>query len=228
MRLLPSTKMRLSGFLCLTLSSLVSGLLEERIISFESAEASVPLHDASIVYSADDPVGIEIAVTNLAEDLEAITGTRPSVIKVEAGESVECAECTDNIIIATTVDSNLAKALVQSGKLDVSALDEKWESYQTSVVSDPIPGVKTALVTAGSDKRGAIFGIYTLSEQCGQSPYVFILEGPDARLKRTDFIGGRMFLRRNTRRSMPFGRILRSGLQAFDTGDCSSTTKPLG
>lgn len=169
--------MRLLGFLCLNLPSLVSGLLEESIVSFESTEASVPLHDASIAYSADDPAGIEIVATSLAKDLEAITGTRPAVIKVEAGESVECAGCADNIIIATTVDSTLAKSLVQSGKLDVSAIDGKWESYQTSVVSDPIPGIKTALVVTGSDKRGAIFGIYTLSEQCGQSPYVLLLKG---------------------------------------------------
>ncbi|KAI1165187.1 hypothetical protein F5B18DRAFT_660558 [Nemania serpens] len=173
--------MRLLGFLCLNLPSLVSGLLEESIVSFESTEASVPLHDASIAYSADDPAGIEIVATSLAKDLEAITGTRPAVIKVEAGESVECAGCADNIIIATTVDSTLAKSLVQSGKLDVSAIDGKWESYQTSVVSDPIPGIKTALVVTGSDKRGAIFGIYTLSEQCGQSPFHWWADVPAAK-----------------------------------------------
>ncbi|KAI1176107.1 hypothetical protein F4777DRAFT_286918 [Nemania sp. FL0916] len=163
--------MWLLAFLCLCISSLVSGLLEEAIVSFESAEGSVALNGASIVYAADDPVGVEIAVTNLADDLEAITGTRPSVIKIEAGDSVECADCTENIIIAATTNSSLVKTIAQSGKLDVSAIDGKWETYQTTVVDEPIAGVEKALIIAGSDKRGAVFGIYTLSEQCGQSPF---------------------------------------------------------
>jgi len=155
----------------LELFSLASGLLEERIISFDdSDEASVPLHDASIVYSADDPIGLEIAVTSLADDLEAITGTRPPVIKVGDGNSTRCAKCGDNAIIAATVGSQVIKSLVRDGKLDVSSIEGKWESYQTSTVDDALPGVKKALVIVGSDKRGAMFGVYTLSEQCGQSP----------------------------------------------------------
>ncbi|GAP93036.1 hypothetical protein SAMD00023353_10200140 [Rosellinia necatrix] len=163
--------MRLSGFLCLGFSALVSGLLEEIIVSFESAEAFVPLHDASIVYGEDDPVGVEIAATSLADDFEAITGTRPSLIKVEGGESPQCAGCTDNAIIIATSDSSLVKAMVQSGKLDVSEIEGKWETYQTSVADDPISGIKKALLIIGSDKRGAMFGVYTLSEQCGRSPF---------------------------------------------------------
>ncbi|RYC65657.1 hypothetical protein CHU98_g515 [Xylaria longipes] len=170
--------MRLLGFLCLGLSPSVLGLLEETIVSFERAAASAPLHNASIVYCSDDPVGVEIGATSLAEDFEAITGTRPSVIKVEAGESIGCEQCADNVIITATVGSNLIKAIVQSRNLDVSAIDGKWESYQTSVVDDPIPGVKKALVIAGSDKRGVIFGTYTLSEQCGQSPWVHVAKEP--------------------------------------------------
>ncbi|KAJ8128110.1 hypothetical protein O1611_g5525 [Lasiodiplodia mahajangana] len=163
--------MRFSRFMYLGYSALVSGLLEESIVSFESTEASVPLRNASIVYSADDPVGIDIGVTSFAGDLEAITGTRPAVIQVDPGESIECAECASNVVIAATVDSELVKAIVQSGKLDVSAIDGKWESYQTNIVDDPMPGVKQALTIIGSDKRGVIYGIYTLSEQCGQSPF---------------------------------------------------------
>lgn len=161
--------LRRSGFLCLGLTSLVLGLLEEAIVSFEGAEASVPLHHASIVYSEDDPVGVEIVATNLADDFEAITGTRPSLFKVGVG----CADCADSAIIAATANSSLVKAMIEDGRLDVSGIEERWESYQTNVVDDPIPGIKKALVIVGSDKRGVIYGLYTLSEQCGQSPYVY-------------------------------------------------------
>lgn len=173
--------MRRSGFLCLGLTSLALGLLEEVIVSFESTESSVSLHDASIVYSDDDPVGVEIVATNLADDFEAITGTRPSLFKV----SVECADCADNAIIAATANSSLARAMRDDGRLDVSAVAGKWESYQTNVMDDPIPGIKKALVIVGSDKRGVMYGLLTLSEQSGQSPYVlFLLQEPLSRFIR--------------------------------------------
>ena len=94
--------MRRPWLLCLTLSRAL-GLLEERIVSFESAAGSLPIHGVSIVYSVDDPVGVAIAATSLAEDLEAITGTRPSVFGIGGRELVECANCTENVIIAATV-----------------------------------------------------------------------------------------------------------------------------
>ncbi|KAI0201162.1 hypothetical protein F4808DRAFT_128973 [Astrocystis sublimbata] len=161
------------GVLLLGLSPSISGLLEETIISFERVEASVPLHNASIVYDSSDPIGVEIGATSLAEDLEAIVGIRPSVIKVGAGaeESIGCENCHDYAIIAATVESDLITAIVRDTSLDVSGIEGKWESYRTSVVDDPIPGVKRALIIAGSDKRGVVFGIHTLAEQCGQSPF---------------------------------------------------------
>ncbi len=41
----------------------------------------------------------------------------------------------------------------------------------TTVLEHPFPHVRRALVIAGSDKRGTIFGLYTLSEQIGVSPW---------------------------------------------------------
>ncbi|KAI2633958.1 hypothetical protein GGS21DRAFT_539519 [Xylaria nigripes] len=182
--------MRACRFLCLGLLSQVYGLLEENIVSFErghhAAVAGVDLSNADVVYCADEPVGVEIAATSLVEDLGSIMDSRPGLIKIEPGESVKCAHCAHrarNAIIVATVDSGLAKALVSSRKIDVSSIDGKWESYQTSVVDNPIPGIKTALVIVGSDKRGAMFGVYTLSEQCGQSPFHWWADVPPTKHK---------------------------------------------
>lgn len=41
----------------------------------------------------------------------------------------------------------------------------------TTFVENPFGGCHQALIIAGSDKRGAIFGVYALSEQIGVSPY---------------------------------------------------------
>ena len=40
------------------------------------------------------------------------------------------------------------------------------------------PGVESALVICGSDKRGSIYGIYDLSEEAGQSPWYYWADVP--------------------------------------------------
>src|SRR6185503_6293385 len=61
--------------------------------------------------------------------------------------------------------------LVREGKLDVASITNQWEAFILQVVDKPLPGVDRALVIAGSDKRGAIYGVYDLSEQIGVSPW---------------------------------------------------------
>jgi hypothetical protein len=38
-------------------------------------------------------------------------------------------------------------------------------------VPHPFPGIESALVIAGSDRRGTAFGVYELSEAIGVSPW---------------------------------------------------------
>ena len=47
----------------------------------------------------------------------------------------------------------------------------QWESFIIQVVPEPLLGVASGLVIAGSDKRGTIYGIYDLSEEIGVSPW---------------------------------------------------------
>ncbi|KAI1268054.1 glycoside hydrolase family 115 protein [Xylariaceae sp. FL1019] len=163
--------MKLSAWFCWSFATSSLALLEESIVSFTPSNGSISIHDASLVYGADDPVGIEIALNSLAADFEAITGSRPALVKTGADNSTACTACTPNAIIAATADSQLVKSLVKAGKVNVTGIAGKWEMYQTSIVDNPIVGVKKALVIVGSDKRGTIFGVYTLAEQCGQSPF---------------------------------------------------------
>src|ERR1051326_4832968 len=43
---------------------------------------------------------------------------------------------------------------------------------------NPLPGIDRALVIAGSDKRGTIYGVYDLSEQIGVSPWYWWADVP--------------------------------------------------
>src|SRR4029078_1043520 len=75
------------------------------------------------------------------------------------------------ILIGTIGRSAIIDQLATAKKIDTSSIAGKWESYLIQVVADPLPGISSALVIAGSDKRGTIYGIYDLSEQMGVSPW---------------------------------------------------------
>ena len=75
------------------------------------------------------------------------------------------------IIVGTLGKSALIDTLVRAGKLDVDDVRGHWESWLRQVVDQPLPGVERALVIAGADKRGTIYGLYDLSEQIGVSPW---------------------------------------------------------
>ena len=71
-----------------------------------------------------------------------------------------------DVVIGTLGKSDTIDALAESGKLDVSEIEGKWEAFTVQNVDDTV-------VIAGSDKRGTIYGIYDLSEKIGVSPWYF-------------------------------------------------------
>ncbi|KAL1869461.1 hypothetical protein VTK73DRAFT_3076 [Phialemonium thermophilum] len=83
------------------------------------------------------------------------------------------------VIIAGTIGhSDVVDHLVDSGSLDVTGIKGQWESFVSQLVRDPFPGTDQALVIAGSDARGTIYGIYDISEQIGVSPWYFWADVP--------------------------------------------------
>lgn len=83
------------------------------------------------------------------------------------------------VIIAGTIGkSDVIDALVASGKLDVKPIKGQWEAFISQVISNPLPGVDRALVIAGADLRGAVFGLYDVSEQIGVSPWYWWADVP--------------------------------------------------
>jgi hypothetical protein len=83
------------------------------------------------------------------------------------------------VIIAGTIGkSDVINALVASGKLDVKSIQDRWESFISQVITSPLPGVDKALVIAGSDLRGTIYGLYDISEQIGVSPWWWFADVP--------------------------------------------------
>lgn len=158
--------LRLSLLLCFY-AQCCHALLEERFVAFESGNITLQLQDATIIHDGGDPETVQIAVRSLSSDWEDITGSKAEICQWASNST--CQD-KDAAIIVGTVESSLIKALVDRNKIDISDIEGKWETFQTSVVNDPLSGVRQALVIAGSDKRGAAYGVYTLAEQSGQSP----------------------------------------------------------
>ncbi len=112
----------------------------------------------------DDAKGVEIAARNLCGDFGKVCGTEATLVTTGIGGK-------GDIIIVGTIDSKLIKPLLDSGAIDRSELEGKNEKYIMTTVASPYPGISNALVIAGSDRRGAIYGIYELSELIGVSPW---------------------------------------------------------
>jgi hypothetical protein len=151
-------------------------LFDDPILSFEPQEGSIPIHDAAIIYAnKDDTVGIQIAAESLAEDYKQITGHKPPVLEWRGSNGTSQPVLTNDqakstVIVVGTVDSSLIRGLAEVGEIEIDDLRGKWETFRFTVVQKPLPGVKSGLVVAGSDMRGAMYGLYTLAEQSGQSP----------------------------------------------------------
>lgn len=120
---------------------------------------------APLVVSATDWPEVIRAVGDLSQDVGRVTGHDAPIVKGGAIHGV------DAVLIGTIGKSPLIDALVRRHKLDVSGIEGKWESAVTTIVEHPMKGVRRALVIAGADKRGTIYGIYDLSEQIGVSPW---------------------------------------------------------
>ncbi|HEX3356635.1 MAG TPA: glycosyl hydrolase 115 family protein [Tepidisphaeraceae bacterium] len=127
---------------------------------------------AAICVDPSDHAGVLRAVADLQADVGRVSNLSPAILHEVGG-------LEKNVIVVGTIGkSALIDRLISEKKIDVSDITGKWESFVVQVVADPFPGVRSALLIAGSDKRGTIFGIYDLSEQIGVSPWFWWADVP--------------------------------------------------
>ena len=76
------------------------------------------------------------------------------------------------IVLVGTLGKNKAiDQLVATKRIDVSKVLGGWEQYAIDLVDNPFPGIKKALIVAGSDRRGTAYGMFSISEVIGVSPW---------------------------------------------------------
>ena len=169
-RLLAVTAFALAG------AKAFAALGEERFVDFRATANGFALVSggtaASVWTDAQDYAGVLRAADDLKADVARVTGVAPMV-------SRDLAALHGPAIIVGTIGRSAAiDRLIREHKLDVAPIAGKWEAFLLQVVDAPAPGIDRALVIAGSDKRGTIYGTYDLSEQIGVSPWYWWADVP--------------------------------------------------
>ena len=136
----------------------------DSFVVYDKVASCFPLAEngrtASVVTDENDYKGVLRAAGDLRNDIFKVTGILPDM-----GKKKTC------VIIGTAGKSALIDHLIKEGKIE--ELAGKNEKFIVSTLQNPVEGIDEALVIAGSDKRGTVFGIYELSSQIGVSPWYY-------------------------------------------------------
>ena len=139
------------------------------------AEGSV----ADLLIDINDSKTVHLAARLFSEDIERVSGQKAKIKKNVKSASSIC------VIVGTIDNSSIIKELIKNKTIAVRDIEGKWESCLIQVVANPFKGVKKALVVAGSDRRGAAYGLLELSKQMGVSPWYYFA---DVAVKKSDTI----------------------------------------
>jgi hypothetical protein len=130
---------------------------------------------APVFVDPGDYPGVARAAADLRSDLEALSGGRARAL-----ESLDSFE-GEPVIVGCIGKSPVIDSLIRSGKLDTAGVAGLWESFGVQVLRQPLPGIPSALVIFGSDKRGTIYGVYEVCERAGISPWRWWADVPAER-----------------------------------------------
>ncbi|MFF7451641.1 MULTISPECIES: glycosyl hydrolase 115 family protein [unclassified Streptomyces] len=142
----------------------------------ESGRSPFPLvadgTGVDVFVDAGDDHAVIRAAGDLRADIERVSGVRPALVHAPPRKAAGA------ILVGTLGASPVIDRLAEDGRLDVSGVQGRWEASVTQVVERPVPGVERALVIAGSDRRGTVYGIYDTSERIGVSPWYWWADVP--------------------------------------------------
>jgi hypothetical protein len=129
---------------------------------------------ATVLVDADADPAMGLAARNFAADLGRVGGTAGRVVHEPVAVQGPV------VVIGELGRSVLIEDLRRRGLIDTADLVGQWEAYRQVVVDNPFPNVPRALVIIGSDRRGAVFGTYDVSERIGVSPWYWFADVPVA------------------------------------------------
>ncbi|WP_321331614.1 glycosyl hydrolase 115 family protein [uncultured Bacteroides sp.] len=153
-----------------TLYAQVAPLMtSDRQDAFIMAEGGVV---SSLLADKNETPAVIRSINNLQKDINGVTGVLPAINNQFSTDEKRM------IVIGTIGNSRYIDQLVEAGKIDGTQLRGKREKFIIQTIHNPFAGVKEALVIAGSDRRGTVYGVYELSAQIGVSPWYYWADVP--------------------------------------------------
>ncbi|WP_028375560.1 glycosyl hydrolase 115 family protein [Leeuwenhoekiella sp. MAR_2009_132] len=149
---------------------------QQKLISTDFVAGSFTLvssnDTAPVVVDSSDFEGVLLAADNFIKDIERVT-SKSSSKRYDV-------EKNGSIVIGTIGKNSFIDNLIEEGNLDVDSIRNSWEAFT-------IQQIDGNLIIAGSDKRGTIYGVYTLSEAMGVSPWYWWADVPVAKASELYF-----------------------------------------
>ena len=124
-------------------------------------------HVPSIYVSSEESFTLRHVASAFADDVERVSGVRPALVSEASAATM---------VVATLGHNKYVDRLIKSRQLDVSSIRGGWEQFVIKVVG-------RQLIVVGTDRRGAAYGLFTLSEKMGVSPWYWFADVPVAHLQ---------------------------------------------
>lgn len=137
--------------------ALLAGVAQGRAGELALYEQGGPV--AAIVH--EDQKTYALAARLLGRDLHALSGKAPRI-------SSRLQDCGKTCVIIGAYDTPLLRRLARRDGLDLTALRGEWERHKRLVVRSK---KQSYLLIAGSDARGAIYGVVDLTRELGVSAW---------------------------------------------------------
>ena len=161
----------LLSLFCFIVSSYSQLVLADRQQGQDIFPIVASASNAVVCYDKSDAEVVKKSAKLFVEDVERVTGKR-----LKAKEKISSDR---NIVLVGTIGKNrYIDQLVARNKLDISQIKHGWEQYVITIVNNPFAGVEKALVIAGCDRRGTSYGLFSISETIGVSPWYWWGDAP--------------------------------------------------
>lgn len=167
--------------LALSSFAMDNGAMKDETKTYQQIAVSIsesdafPLVDGTacpVLISKNDGKTVQKIAQLFARDVELTTGLLPQVITSTKPKDKYI------VVIGTVQGNDYLKKLGKTGKIDIDAIENSWERYIVKVVNKPSKGIEKALIIAGSDRRGAAYGTFAVSETIGVSPWYWWADVP--------------------------------------------------
>ena len=144
-----------SRLLAVALVAVAPMKLNAQIVFERSANTDFLLNTTKIIVDQADYPGVQRVANIFADDVNRVTGQRPEV-------ATAVSAVPQAVIVGTIGKNQLIDKLVKAKKIDVKNVAGQWESTLIQIVDNPTKEIGRALVIAGADKRGTMYGMFHL------------------------------------------------------------------